>query len=368
MRVILVDDEQLALETLGIQLLEIEGVEVVGKFLNPLHILSKLKEMNVDVVFLDMDMPEIHGLELAEQLHAIASDLEIVFVTAHPDFALEAFEVNAIDYLLKPVIQGRLNKTIKKLQTKLQAFQNKPKNAGYIVAKTFGDFQLESSQGEIIKWRTKKAKELFIYLWVYQEKGRNKERLIDDLWPNLPLEKASSLMHTTVYQLRKVLKDLGEKDPILSVNNQYLLNVTVKSDVSLLEEAIASTHNRFAHVEELLTRYTGDFLEADTYSWVLNKQHTIKESFLQYLEDFIGSAKADEEKLLLVEKSLEKMLKLDPYNESYLYLMIDHYGKTKNYPKMVACYESSKRVWQQELGLDFTTNITDIYSHYLTYK
>lgn len=123
MRVILIDDEQLALEVLEIQLKKIKDVEIIDKYTDPYRAFEEIERLNIDVVFLDMEMGSIHGLEFAERLMTKFNDLEVIFVTAHPQFALEAFEVNAIDYLLKPVRMERLEKSIAKLQEKVQLYQ-----------------------------------------------------------------------------------------------------------------------------------------------------------------------------------------------------------------------------------------------------
>lgn len=170
MKVILIDDEQLALDVLEIQLLELGGIEVAGKYTNPIQALHDIKKLKVDVVFLDMEMPQIHGLNFAENLLTAVDNLEIVFITGHPQFALEAFEVNAIDYLLKPVIYTRLEKTINRLKERIQLYKEPDHHHEYLTAHSMGNFQLYFGQNQEVKWRTKKVKEFFIYLWVHQKK------------------------------------------------------------------------------------------------------------------------------------------------------------------------------------------------------
>src|SRR5690625_3337038 len=103
MRTILVDDEPLALDYLEIQLDKIKDITVVEKFTN-LDILDHVKLIeNIDLVFLDIEMPGKNGLEIAEQLLEVNPTLEIVFVTAYDEYAVQAFELNALDYLLKPI-------------------------------------------------------------------------------------------------------------------------------------------------------------------------------------------------------------------------------------------------------------------------
>ncbi|MCM3112942.1 response regulator [Lederbergia lenta] len=368
MRVILIDDEQLALEVLEIQLKKINGIEIVGKYTNPQKAFEELERFDIDIVFLDMEMGSIHGLEFAERLMTNFNNLQIIFVTAHPQFALEAFEVNAIDYLLKPVRLERLEKSITKLREKMQLYRKgkelKVAKETCLFAKSMGDFQLYDSEKNIVKWRTKKVKELFVYLWLSKE-GVHKHRLIEDLWSGIPIEKANTLIHTTVYQLRKVLKDIGISNPISFTNEQYTLNMTLKSDLSELENIIKLTEITGPNIERILQLYTGDFLEVESYSWALHEQHSIKKSFSKCLENYVLSAKDDIEQSYFVEICLEKMIELESYEERYIYLLMDHYGKTKSVKKMIALFHVFKKQWLDDLGLDVPQEMKELYYKHL---
>src|ERR1700674_5314533 len=112
LRVFLVDDEPLALTRLS-RLLNATGrVEIVGRAGDAAEALAALDRLGADLVFLDIHMPGMTGLELAERL---PRSLSIVFTTAYDQHALQAFEANAIDYLLKPIERERLARTLDKL-------------------------------------------------------------------------------------------------------------------------------------------------------------------------------------------------------------------------------------------------------------
>ena len=105
---VLVDDEQLAREELGYLLGQLGGVEVIGQAGNGVEALTTIERLQPDVVFLDVQMPGLTGFEVARRLVLNHAASQIVFVTAYDQHAIEAFEVNAVDYLLKPVEQHRL--------------------------------------------------------------------------------------------------------------------------------------------------------------------------------------------------------------------------------------------------------------------
>jgi two-component system LytT family response regulator len=112
-RAYVVDDERLAVQRLSRLLSETGRVIVVGSSVDPQEALGALRQSDVDVIFLDIHMPEMTGFELIEHLDR---DMPIVFTTAYDRYALEAFAVNSIDYLLKPVEAGRLDKALDKLE------------------------------------------------------------------------------------------------------------------------------------------------------------------------------------------------------------------------------------------------------------
>lgn len=115
MKAIIVDDERLARQELKTLLAEHKDVEVIAECANAAEAKEKIALLKPDVVFLDIQMPGKNGLELAQELSPVP---ELVFITAHDEFALRAFEVNALDYLLKPVQPDRLAETLKKLFNK----------------------------------------------------------------------------------------------------------------------------------------------------------------------------------------------------------------------------------------------------------
>ena len=108
LKAVLVDHEQLARDELGYLLEQVGGVQIVGQAGNGLEALTTIEKLQPDLVFLDVQMPGLTGFEVARRLVGSRAASQIVFVTAYDQHAIEAFEVNAVDYLLKPVEQGRL--------------------------------------------------------------------------------------------------------------------------------------------------------------------------------------------------------------------------------------------------------------------
>jgi len=131
LRAVVVDDEQLAREELSYLLAQVGGVSVVGEATNGIEALGLIEDLTPDVVFLDVQMPGMNGFEVARQLisRQAAGSLqggEIVFVTAYDQYAIEGFQVNAVDYLLKPVDAHRLEQALQRTRRRLQSDRPAP--------------------------------------------------------------------------------------------------------------------------------------------------------------------------------------------------------------------------------------------------
>ena len=362
MKILLIDDEEIALNFNEIMLKELGGVEIVGKYTNPYSALEWLETAKVDVVFLDMEMGPVNGVALAETIRSKNRHIEILFVTAHAQYAIEAFDVDAVDYLLKPLNKKRLKKAIERTREKL----NRYRESEILVAskevtfylKTFGNFYLLDHQQNAFKWRTKKVKELFLFLWHMKGVPVHKAIVLEQLWPDTHIEKAVTLLHTTVYQLRKIFKENGMENAILFNNDHYTLGVSIDSDYSLLEKLLNSTKVESFQVEQVLELYKGDFLEEEDLSWVTSIQQRLRQSILQYLERAISVGEVN---LLLKEKCLQKMLDIDCYNETYMYNLMEFYGSVNNSQKMKQFYKTIEARLRDDLSIEIPLEIQKLY-------
>src|SRR6266446_1657777 len=121
LRAVLVDDEQLTRDELGYLLGQIGGVDVIGQAGNGVEALTTIDRLHPDVVFLDVQMPGLTGFEVARRMLDGESSPHIIFVTAYDQHAIEAFEVNAVDYLLKPLDPVRLEMALQRARHRISA-------------------------------------------------------------------------------------------------------------------------------------------------------------------------------------------------------------------------------------------------------
>jgi two-component system, LytTR family, response regulator LytT len=128
LRAVVVDDEQLAREELCFLLEQIPGVEVVAQAGDGPEALNIIAEQTPDLVMLDVQMPGLTGFEVARRLLQRSSDSQLVFVTAYDRHAIEAFDVNAVDYLLKPVEAERLATAVERVRRRI--LSDRPERVG----------------------------------------------------------------------------------------------------------------------------------------------------------------------------------------------------------------------------------------------
>ena len=128
MRVLIVDDERPAREKLRRLLMQEEDVDALAEARDGIEALEQLAAFKPDVCFFDIQMPEVNGIELAASLPEPAP--LVVFATAFDDYAIRAFDANAIDYLLKPYDQARLQRALRRVRERLRDRLNQPLPAG----------------------------------------------------------------------------------------------------------------------------------------------------------------------------------------------------------------------------------------------
>ncbi len=125
MTCIIIDDEPLARAGMVWHIKNMPHLELIGSFSNPLDAVALLQQHTVDLIFLDINMPEISGLDFVKTL--VQSPL-IIFITAYPQYALDSYELDVVDYLLKPIRFERFVKAVNKAQNHLDLLASKDSN------------------------------------------------------------------------------------------------------------------------------------------------------------------------------------------------------------------------------------------------
>jgi DNA-binding LytR/AlgR family response regulator len=138
MTCIAIDDEPLALEVIKKYIAKIYFLELQGTFTDPVEARKLLESSPVDIVFLDIQMPDVNGIEFSKTIST--KNTAVIFTTAFSEYAVEGFNVDAIDYLLKPIEYDRFLKAVYKAKEYIEYLNNQELNDGYIFVKS--DYQM----------------------------------------------------------------------------------------------------------------------------------------------------------------------------------------------------------------------------------
>ncbi|WP_438434224.1 response regulator [Gorillibacterium sp. sgz500922] len=358
-RAVLIDDEKLALLQLERSLKEWGDIEIEATFTNPIQALSELRELRPDVIFLDIDMPGLDGLQTADRIQQTDADAEIVFVTAYDRFAIEAFELNALDYLLKPLDRRRLAKTVDRLREACaETGEETPPPPG-IAIRCFGSLRVDTQEAseERVRWRTSKGQELFAYLLHYRKQQVSKERLIELLWPESDPKKASAHLYTTIYQVRRSLKQAQVPAEIRSVSrgDGYML---VLNGIEVDAEAWESDIQRLGPIDEsnwaaavqLLNRYEGDYLGTSGYLWAENERQRLLALWLGKAL-LVGAFLVHNRKLLQAAVVYRRVLELQPFSEEGHLGMLRTYASMGERSLVISHYRDWADLMKEELGI-----------------
>ncbi len=159
MKILAVDDEKLALEMLTEAIQEAcPEAEVLG-FSNPLDCLQEAKKGIFDAVFTDIHMPQMTGMEFSEKLQKIRPGVNIIFITAYDNYAVEALNLHASGYLMKPITAKKVEKELKDLRYHVEAQENYKCRI-----QCYGNFEVFDRQGIPIHFRRSRSKEALAYI------------------------------------------------------------------------------------------------------------------------------------------------------------------------------------------------------------
>lgn len=249
MHIIYVDDEKPAIDNFQLTVAGFSDIDTLHTFQNGEEALTFCKHHPVDVAFLDMEMPGIHGLELAQSLKKLNCDIRVVFVTAFSQYALDAWKVDATGYLLKPYSGADIRKELNKCIYKVL-----PSNR--VVIQTIPSFSI-SVNGTPLYIAGAKLREMLALLVDRGERGLTMGEAIAFLWPDRPADsKTQSLYRMTWKRLTDTLESAGIGDILAtSEKRRYLKTDQVDCDL----------YRILSGDRQARKKYSGNYLEE--YSW-----------------------------------------------------------------------------------------------------
>ncbi|TDF97231.1 response regulator [Paenibacillus piri] len=355
MKAILVDDESLALRDLERQIKKTGQLDVIGTFQDGESALAAASEHIPDIAFLDIDMPELSGMELAELLQNRLPSIDIVFVTGYEEYAVKAFELNALDYIVKPVLQERLLRTLTRLVHRPPpAVTASEATTGMI--KCFQYLHFDIAKPGTIQWRTTRAQELFAYLVHRRLHPVRKDVLIELLWPETDAHKGYTQLYTAIYQIRKMLRTIGLPIRIVSSDNGYRVDLNgMKLDIEEwergLQDAPPVSRDTISHHITLSDQYQGDYLIDHDYSWADGERERLRTLWYHHAVA-LGNVLVENERLADAVLLYSRVQSLFPNAEELYFILMKLYDQCKDWVSVEKQYAALHKMMSEEFDAE----------------
>ena len=218
MNILLVDDEQLQLLRLEKACKKVLPNDNYFCYTNPKLAYEENINNHIDIAFLDIEMPLINGFQLARKLKKINPTINLIFVTAYNNYALDAFSLHASGYILKPVNENKIRIEIEGLRYNIEYKDN---NKKILTVKCFGNFEV-FKDGVPLKFHRQKSKELFAYLVDREGSSTNMNELNAILWE----EDKNSYLRNLISDIQETLKEAGAEEVFIKRHNECFIDVT----------------------------------------------------------------------------------------------------------------------------------------------
>jgi len=371
LRAVVVDDEWDIAQYMG-RLLTDAGVEVLGCCTNPYEALKLIRQQKPDVMFLDIEMPGLSGLQLAEQIESDKIDAEIIFVTAYDQFAIDAFRVNAIDYLLKPVTAELLNRSLERVRRR--RYGNKGAGATsrnrQVSVSLFGRFRVYSDTGSgPIRWMTSKCAELFAFMLLQAgDKDVSKWQQIEALWNGKDLEKADINLRSTVSRVNKTLRDHQTGIMLVSTKNGYRMVIPdglLMVDADQLEQLALNVHpigpDSLGHVEQIIRHASQPLLQEFGSPWCEQYRSRYQQYFLLVGQRLLSYYEERESEPLKALQLAEMLIEQEPYNDALRLSALKLHHRLDGFRRASGYYHAYVSLLKTELGIEPVEKLSALY-------
>lgn len=373
MKVVIIDDEKGMHIIMKRMLGKVNEVEIVGSFQETSTAYSFLTKQDVDLIFMDINMPKESGLEFAGRLRESGRQMKIVFVTSHKEYSLPAFDVYAFDYIVKPVNHARLHHTVQRALSGTSLVTGSMEHDSSSMRVRFnclGGMEIRRGQNELVKWKTSKSAELFGYLLMHKGRLVSRARIIEDMFGEMPLKNGETYLNTTVYQLRKLLDNYGLKGSIHSDGNYYALDHNRLSvDVLHFEEGLKQMaivdDTNIEQALELEQLYTGDLFGDRVFHWARSEVERLSlmyTSFTQRLCEVL-LIRGDTHTAI---RLLTKLIAYNELDEGTIKLHMKALALQKNIEALNRRYQQYTETLYNELGVSPSHEVTALYGYLMS--
>ncbi|WP_166240934.1 response regulator [Paenibacillus turpanensis] len=354
--VVIVEDEKPILELMKVIVGRSPHCRIIASFSNPQEALEQLPELQPDIAFLDIEMPKLSGLELARKLNECCEGTRIVFTTAYKDYALEAFQVFAFDYLLKPVMPDAIDRITSRLLKEAARADVSVTPSRKVSIRCFGSFEVRGAEGELVRWPTRKTEELFAYLLCWPNQDISKWKLVDMLWPELDEQRAVHNLHNNVYRLKKLLKEQEIGMGVIRTVDGYMLNtMNVTYDLQEFQDNLPVQgeleRSETERLEALCAMYSGPLLGHKDYMWKVQLEENCSKQYRaaggRLAEQYMAGREWDK-----AEQRLMSCLSLFPLDEELHLLLLRVLAATGKKEQIARHFSLFVEQHRRELGME----------------
>lgn len=363
MKVWLIDDEQPCLNELAWLLKQYPDVEVAGMDTDPMTALGSIVVHPPDAVFLDIDMPKLDGLELALCIQEQCPGAIVIFVTAHAQYALDAYKAHPADFLLKPVRRARLDDCISHLRKHYALLHPETPMKPTLTLRCFGAFELTCETE--VKWGTRRVKELLLYLIDKSGSPTSKTELLEILFGGQSDRSTVHNLYMTVYRLKSLLDTLDPERGLIRLTEDYALIIApgvcdFTDFMRFARENAVITEQNIPEAERALGLFRGPYHEKESFDWAAENAHETDAEY-ERIALGLGSCHIRTGRLQEAKRVLTELLCRNALCEEAHLLLLDIALRSDDRDGYLGLYEQYARILQKELRLKPAARYLDQY-------
>ncbi len=348
LKVVLIDDERPALDELQ-YFMEQYQIDVIGTFQNTVGVIDFVTAQRPDLVFLDIELRNADGIALAEELQNLVHAPAIIFVTAHPQYALQAFQAHPMDYLVKPIDSVSIQRALQHAQKTLR-----PKRAELhtpFSITCFGRFEI-SYLNTLVKLPTKKTEELLAYLLCREGEVIIREDLLQLLFDHEDMEKSVNHLRVALSRIRNSFAkaNIGKELFVLRKDLSVVIadGICDMVDFQRFIRTNTAIHANNIHAaEKAVSKVNGQLLSNMDARWIteqrewllLQTEKILFRMVLFYLKD---------RKYDSAERLLLQLLDINQVSEPCYHRLLELYMQTGDILKYRHYYERYRSMMAEE--------------------
>jgi two-component SAPR family response regulator len=356
-KVLLVDDEKTSLMITRRIISGIPDVEIVGSFQNTKEAFLYIKNNKVDIALIDINMPNENGLDFARRVTLEVKDIAIFFLTGHKEFALDAYDLHAFDYILKPLTKKKMENSIQLACEKLVFLQSTKRmgDTTKLFVNTLGELDVRGANNETVHFTSSKSSELLCYLLLKKGRAVSKWKIIEDLFGGMLPRNAETYLNTTIYKLRNSLEPYGIRTAIVSNGESYRIETKdIYIDFIDFENKVTAYRNiQTNNLEDILETeklFCGELFEERDYSWSLAEKERMSELYLSFAKK-IAWYLLDNGLLTAALPIAKKIIKINEFDEETNCILMRMYASRRDKELLERHFILYSNMLNNELGI-----------------